>query len=136
MSFFSNKGVLAGLALGGAGLQTFSTLRGSRAQSKALEADARIVQQQGYRDEEAQRRGARRLLGAQAASFAQAGGGGDAGVMRQSAVEAELDALNIRYGSQLKAHGLRRAASDVKRQGRYLAGAQALSGLATYGLLR
>lgn len=136
MSFFSKKGVLAGLALGGTALQTVGTLRGSRAQSKALEADARIVQDQGYRDEEAQRRAARRLLGSQAAAFAQAGGGGDAGVMGQSAVEAELDALNIRYGSKLKAHGLRRAASDVKRQGRYLAGAQALSGLATYGLLR
>lgn len=136
MSFFSNKGVMSGLALAGAGLQTANTLRSTREQSEALKSDARIVQQQGLRDEESHRRQTRQLLGRQAAAFAQAGGGGDAGVTRQTAVEAELDALNIRYGSQLKAHGLRRAASDVKRQGRYLAGAQALSGLGLYGALR
>jgi hypothetical protein len=114
-------------ALGTTG-QTVGALRSGRADSAALQAQARVAQDQGFRDEEAQRRANRYKLGDQAASFAELGGGQDEGVMRQSAINAELDALNIRYAAAIHASGLNAQAANAKRQSRLLAGSALLSG--------
>lgn len=61
----------------------------------------------GQREEQV-RRSSREALGRQAAASAESGlglGGSNADLERQSAVMAELDALNIRYEGELEAHG-------------------------------
>lgn len=131
MSFLAAPGVIKGLGVAGTVLGVGSTLRGSRAQANAMRADARQIELEGNRDEESVRRDARKLLGMQAAAFAQAGGGIDAGVLRESAARGELDALNVRYRARSRAASLYRDADELKKQSRLLAGAQALSGLAT-----
>jgi hypothetical protein len=92
--------------------------------------------------EEQQRRQARQFLGGQRASLAQAGIGltGSAyDINRQSAVNAELDALNIRYEGQLAAKGLRDQATMQRFEGKQArtagflgAGAALLQGASSY----
>jgi hypothetical protein len=70
---------------------------------------ARVARQQANAREEAQRRMARQVLGEQRAALAQAGAGlsgSAADIYGQSAANAELDALNIRYEGELDARGL------------------------------
>jgi hypothetical protein len=86
-------------------------------QARADKAEGRAALAQGYADEEAQRRMARQLLGEQAASIAQNGGSvGSEGLIRQSGANAELDALNIRYGARMKALGFLSSAAMAKSQ--------------------
>lgn len=64
-----------------------------------------ITGQQASQAEEQQRREARQLLGAGRAAVAQSGiamTGSAADIMKQSATNAELDALNIRYAGTLE----------------------------------
>ena len=99
-------------------------------------------------NEEAQRRKARAALGDQRGALAQAGIGLDgsaADVYEQSAENAELDALNIRYQGALQANGFlneangyrdaaeqHRANASNAKSGMWLrAGASALSSFAT-----
>lgn len=110
-------------------LTAYSTLRGSRADAAAMESQARVAQSQAYADEQTQRRQARAVLGSQAAAMAEAGGGIDENVVRQSAINAELDALNIRYAGNLRGAGLLSQARAMRSQGGLLAGAQLLSGV-------
>lgn len=103
-----------------------------RAESEVYQKQAQIATAQAGVDEEAQRRKARQFMGDQAASIAQAGigtGGTAANVIQQSALLAELDALNIRYGGQLKRAGLLTQAKAAKQQGNMMAGAKLLNGL-------
>lgn len=127
----------------------------ARSQAQALDynaaverQNAQIALQQGNANEEAQRRQARRVLGAQRAGLTEAGlSGGTAGdLVSQSAADAELDALNIRYGAQLQATGhlnsatldqqqarqARKNASAAQTAGYIGAGAAALSGYGGY----
>lgn len=105
---------------------------------------------QGNANEESQRRGAALALGRQNASMAQSGvdlsSGSALDLYKQSATNAELDALNIRYGSQLQAQGFksqstldamqadqqRRNASTAMQAGYLNAGAAALSSYGSY----
>lgn len=111
----------------------------------------RINAEQAMREagsaEELRRRQGRQALGAMRAGAAQAGTGGTyAGVIRQSAVAAELDALNERYrgqsearafrqqavGQEFRAAGLKRASKQAQRAGFLRAGAELVSGAADY----
>lgn len=79
--------------------------------------NATVARQQANAREEAQRRQARQILGEQRAALSQAGiglSGSAADVYRQSATNAELDALNIRYEGELAARGLL-AQSELSR---------------------
>lgn len=94
-----------------------------------MEQNAGIERQQANAREEAQRREARQILGSQRAAFAQAGtglGGSAADVMEQSATNAELDALTLRYEGDMRARGLMAQAEGEKYQSR-AAGANASS---------
>lgn len=107
-----------------------------------MEAEARIARQQGGAREEQQRRRAREFLGTQRAAAGQAGvglGGSIADVLGDSAAEAELDALNIRYESNLQALGMENQAAitrwqgkELKRQARAKAVATIISGSSDY----
>lgn len=102
------------------------------------EKEAKAAQDQSAREEEALRRESAGLLGKQRAAIAEAGltGGGTTGLLAdQSAVLAELDALNIRYGGSLRGTGLLSQAASSRFSGRQagksgglLAGARLLSG--------
>lgn len=88
------------------------------------ELQGRTAVSQATADEEAQRREARQVLGTQAAAMAQAGmnGAQASKLVKQSALNAELDALNIRYQGQLKKSGLMAEADSTRNQGRQAAG--------------
>lgn len=109
-------------------LQGAGQLKAGAESAAMFRAQAEASTEQGGRDEEAQRREGRQAIGKLAASMAEAGGI-DEGVLKQSTVLAELDALNIRYGAALEAKGLSRSATSISRQTGLLAGAQILTGL-------
>lgn len=126
------------------------------AQQRAAEYNAAVGRQRADsalqvagRREDQQRREAAFVIGKQRAASAQSGlglGGTAADIERQSEVMAELDALNIRYEGQMKAHGylagaaqedyaasVAGASSSSARSGGYLAAAtRALAGGADY----
>lgn len=109
--------------------------RDARMNAALLREQARAEGAAAARDEEALRRAARMQIGRQAAAQAEAGIGtsGSAGLLLdQSAVLAELDALNIRYGGQLRARGLLAQSRGMQARARasgLLAGAQLLTGV-------
>lgn len=131
-----------------------SAMYKSQAQANAYNADmarqnAQVAAEQGNANEETQRRHARIIEGQQRAAIAEAGIGtdGSAGdLYEQSASNAEMDALNIRYGAQLQSAGFtnqaglddwqgdqnRRNASSARTSGFINAGAAALSGYSNY----
>lgn len=123
MSWFTTA-----LNVGSTAIGTAATLRGGRGDASALESQAAVAREQAMRDEEAKRRDARQRIGTQAAAFAQSGGGVDEGLLRQSSILDELDALNTRYAGQMRSAALASEARSVRRQSKLLAGAQALSG--------
>jgi len=132
------------MAAGGAVIQSAQADQQAEYQSNVLNRNARVAQAQAYLDESAQRRQGRQELGVINAQFSEAGGGMGgtaADVARQSAVNAELDALNIRYGGELRGQGLMEQASDARRQGKarstalaFQAGSSLLSGYGAYQL--
>jgi hypothetical protein len=111
------------------------------AQASELEAKAAFAE--AGREEEAQRRETAAFLGKQRAAIAEAGlgTGGTTGMLAdQSAVLAELDALNIRYQGMLRGAGLLSEATTTRYGGRQiarsaglLAGQQLLAGAAQTG---
>lgn len=106
-------------------------------QGKQNAANSRIRAQaardQGAANEAASRRASRQVIGRQAAAMAEAGGGIDEGVLNQSLVNAELDALNIRYGTALESIGLEKNADRDEAGGGLLAGGQLLQGAGSFG---
>lgn len=131
------------------GVKAAGQLMQADAESQAYRYNAKMAAQQGDIErqqaaarEEAQRRQADRVLGSQRAALAQSGGGmgGSAlGVMKQSAAEAELDALMIRYEGDIRARGFdaqaeqeRFAARNAKKAGYWQAAGTILGGGANY----
>lgn len=107
-----------------------------------LTQNAGIERQQADAREEAKRREAAMVLGSQRAAFGQSGGGmggSAADVSEQSAINAELDALTIRYEGDLRARGMeaqaaneRWAGGNAQRASRSQALGSILSGVASY----
>lgn len=86
-----------------------------------MDQNAGIERSQANQREEAQRREARMILGSQRAALSQAGigsGGSAADVMQQSATNAELDALTLRYEGDMRSRGLMIGAEQERYQGR------------------
>lgn len=123
------------LAVGGGLLGAFGQYQEGREQAANLKTQAQmsarnaallrgqasLARQQAGAEEEAQRRQAKQILGTQRAAVGQSGigFGGTAGMLLEdSAVQAELDALNIRYGGELQASDLLSQASqsDIESQ--------------------
>lgn len=92
--------------------ETNAIINAQNAQSAQAQATAR---------EDQRRRVARQVLGEQRASIAEAGGLGGgtyAGVVEQSAANAELDALNERYAGVMEGRGLIAASNDSSSRAR------------------
>jgi len=140
---------MTALIAGTTGLQAWGNIQQGKDAQKAhdfnaamLRQGAEVENQQGGAREEAQRRKAREVLGSQAAAFAQAGtgtGGSSADIMKQSATNAELDAMMISYESGLKATGMKNQAESeiyagkvAKRAGYFGAVNSVLGGASNY----
>lgn len=112
--------------------------KANRAAAANLEQEAAVERESALRNEEAQRRDANSIQARSRAALAEAGlsnTGSTARLVQQGDVDAELDALNIRYGGQLASRGLlsqaaeyRRAARTAQRNAPLLAGTALLSG--------
>lgn len=117
---------IAGLALAAYGTYAAGEQADAAAESQALfneqdaqlqEANAAVSLQQASANEESQRREARRRLGAMRGEIAQSGTGmlgSNADIYSQSARDAELDALNIRYGGLMESKGLLNQSAAAK----------------------
>lgn len=116
--------VAAGAGMAGTAISTVTSYQNSRAQADAENINAReatfAAERQGIagsQAEDRQRRQARALLGEQAAATGEAGlamTGSAKDIARQSALYAELDALNIRYDSEMKRRGFNWESSQAK----------------------
>jgi len=91
-------------AVGGV-TQGISEANAMRANARTYGTEGAIAAAQGFEQEAQTRRSTARALGRETAAVGQAGGGygGSAGrALAQSARNMELDALNVRYKSQLQ----------------------------------
>lgn len=111
-----------------AGVSAYGTISGARDDANAMRGQAATAREQALQDEYAQRRSGRQQLGRFAAASAQAGGGVDEGLLRQSSLNTELDALATRYAGAMKGYTLDNEASSLKRRAKLQAGAQLLAG--------
>ncbi len=86
----------------GTALTAISGISGARTQSKVLEREAELGRREAQFEEARLREGAEALRGRQRVAAAKAGvapSGSVLEVMRKSAEEAELEALNIQFGA-------------------------------------
>jgi len=131
------------VAAGGAIYSANAQQNESRYNRQVAERNATIVQQQAAVSEAAARRDARRAIGKAEAGYGASGVVGSEGspleVLQDSATEAELDALTIRYNGELGAMGYRDDAtmarmrgSNAQTEGYFRAGSAILSGAANY----
>lgn len=114
----------AGIGMAGSGISTVTNYQNARAQADAEKINAREAElsatQAGLAasaNEDAQRRQARALMGEQAAATGEAGlamAGSAKDIARQSALYAELDALNLRYEGEMKKRGFKWEAIQAK----------------------
>jgi len=87
----------------GTALTAVSGISGARTQSKVLEREAELGRREAQFEEARLREGAEALRGRQRVAAAKAGvapSGSVLEVMRKSAEEAELEALNIQFGAE------------------------------------
>lgn len=130
-------------------MKAIGAIQAGNASKKAADYNATLMdqgaateRQQAAAREEAKRREASMILGKQTAALAQSGGGlggSAADVMRQSSINAELDALTLRYEGDLRARGLeanaaqeRFSGDQAKYQGRMQAIGSILGGASDY----
>lgn len=102
-------------------MNTFGQRAALRTEGKMADAEAAAVGQQTGAAENQFRRQSRELLSQQVAAIGESGigyGGSSAEVMQQSAIDAELDALNIRYEGELRRQGLKQQAKLARRGSR------------------
>lgn len=110
----------------------------AQAESDLEKKNAEIAAQQANAAEDAQRRRSRSILARQRAAIAESGigfGGSSERLMQDSAIQAELDALGIRYegnmrriGNQVDAQFSRVRAGNAMTSGYLSAAAQLLGG--------
>ncbi len=139
----------APLMIASSAFSAIGSIAQGNAANAAAQANANAMNQQAEAEsraagarEEQQRRANRQFLGGQRAALAQAGIGVDGSaydIARQSSINAEMDALNIRYEGNLRAKGLRDQATMQRFEGRQArsagflgAGAAILQGAASY----
>lgn len=109
-------------------IQGFADFQQGRADAAIAEHNAKMAEQQAVVErqqagaaEELQRKQFRRFAGKQRAAIVQSGigsGGSALDIARQSAVDAELDALNIRYQGELRYGAAKAQASQFRAQAR------------------
>ena len=125
------------LMIGGTLLQAGGQVSSANSAAAEAETEAKVAGQQASAAEDAKRRENRDFMGRQSAAIAESdiGFGGSTRLLQeQSAAEAELDALNIRYEGTLRRSFATQRAQAVRREG-YLsaAGTLLMGGAGAYG---
>jgi hypothetical protein len=121
--------------LAGTGLQAASQVQAGRTQSKLLEREAEIGRRSAGFEESRLRDEAERIEGRQRTAVAKAGirpTGSVLEVMRQSAEEAELEALNIQFGAEAGTQSRLFEAEQVKKAGQVQAAGTLLTGAGAF----
>lgn len=93
----------------------------AEAEADLANQNAKAAAQQAAAAEDATRRRSRSILARQRAAIAESGigfGGSSEVLQQDSAVQAELDALNVRYEGRLRGLGLRADANIASQRGR------------------
>lgn len=90
----------------------------SEAEGQRMQQAADVAIRDGMARDDQARAEARRQLGLQLASSAEAGGGLNEDSLRQSIYDAELDSASIRYGAMSQGQGLNDQASVTRWKGR------------------
>lgn len=132
------------LGAGGSIAEGNATAAEAGASARAAAANAAAAGQQAGQAEDAQRRQNREFMARQGAAIGEANigrGGSAAVVQQQSAIEAELDALNIRYEGSLRRKGFEaeaaaaRSRAKAARRGGFMkaAGQLIATGAKAYG---
>lgn len=122
--------------LGGVGLSAAGQVGAARTQSKVLEREAELGMREAQFEEARLREGAEALRGRQRVAAAKAGvapSGSVLEVMRKSAEEAELEALNIQFGAEAGAQARLFEAKQIRRAAPIQAAGTLLTG---FGALR
>jgi len=130
----------AAVTAAGAIVQGHAAKNASSANARIAEQNRDIAIQQSAAQEQQQRRGARYALGRQAAAQAESGidatTGSAARVSAESATDAELDAMNIRYRGMMQGFGheteaaMQRASGKQALRSGYFTAATAIAGAA------
>lgn len=121
MAFLAAIPAWVGVAATAAGAvaQGVSESSAQAANAATMQQEGKIAATQGYEAEAQQRRRTAMVLGQQEAAAGQSGGGYGGSTGRsigQSALNAELDALNIRYKSQLQKWGYVTQANNLRSE--------------------
>lgn len=122
-----------GTALGTAGsvIGALGAIGQGRAASDAANYNARLAEMEAASKERAQRDASQRQLAGIRASLGKSGAtsaGTPLLVLADSAANAEIDALNTRYGGALQSSIYRASGADARRAGAIRAGASLLTG--------
>jgi len=118
--------------LGGVGLSAVGQVGAARTQSKVLEREAELGRREAQFEEARLREGAEELRGRQRVAAAKSGvapSGSVLEVMRKSAEEAELEALNIQFGAEAGAQARLFEAKAIKRAAPIQAAGTLLTGV-------
>lgn len=122
------------LAVGGTAFSVMGALQSGANAQKVGEYNATVAQQKAQADEATQRRRTNALLSTARANVGASGielSGSPLDVIANSAAEAELDALNIRYGGQITAQRERLQGSVARSQSYTAAASSLLQGLSS-----
>lgn len=141
------------MMIAGTAISAIGAIRAGQAQAAAANYNAQVAERNAFisrdqaaADEQRQRIQARRKLGAMRAAYGASGislEGSPLDVLEDSAAEAELDALTIRYKGEIGAMGYeaeagaqRARAQNAKTESYYNAGAALLTGASNYYMKR
>jgi hypothetical protein len=120
--------VASGIGFAGTALSALGAIQSGNAQARAAEYNAAAIQQQAASNEASIRRNATRVRQAQEAAVGASGielSGSPLEVIADSAANAELDALTVRYGGDVRA-SQERARGAQARQAGYMGAASSL----------
>jgi hypothetical protein len=122
------------LAVGGGIVSAMGAIQSGNAQAKMAEHNANATLQQAKANEDLQRRRSEAALARGRVAVSASGiemSGSPLDVMAQSAADAELDALTVRYGGNVRADQLRMQGRAAQSQGYMSAASNLLMGLSS-----
>jgi len=128
---------ILGTMAAGTVVSAAGAIQSSQAQAAAIEYRGEMTRRQAEYAEERQRERTKSLLSSQRTGYAKAGvsiEGTPLEVMTQTAEDAELDALAIRYGGQTAQQSARFEAGSVRTAGKYRAVSNLLTGAGQTGM--
>jgi hypothetical protein len=125
------------LAIGGTAFSAVGQIQSANAESAALERDAQLERQRGEFEKARLDEQQEQLIGRQRVAAGKSGATSSGSIletMRGSAEQAELDALNIEFGTQAGVQSRLFESSQAKKSGLIGAGGTLLTGASKSGV--